>query len=76
MTKILKRDDAVDIENMDEGVANKWRWQWVEKTGDLDLSKYLKITRSDTITICLKIDLGKLINMEKLSACCVERPIQ
>ena len=52
MAKILKRDDAVDIENVDEGVANKWRWQWVEKTVDVDLSKYPKITRADTI--CLK----------------------
>ena len=43
MTKILKHDDAIDIENVDEGVANKWRWQWVEKTVDVDLSKYPKI---------------------------------
>ena len=40
MAKILKRDDAVDIENVDEGLANKWSWQWVEKTVDLDLLKY------------------------------------
>ena len=40
MATILKWDDAVDIENVDEGVANKWRWQWVEKTADVDLLKY------------------------------------
>ena len=39
MAKILKRDDAVDIEHVDKRMANKWRWQWVEKTVDLDLSK-------------------------------------
>ena len=70
MAKILKCDDAVDIENMDEGVANKLMWQWVEKTVDVDLSKYLKITRLDTITT-----ITKLINVENLSACCVERQI-
>ena len=60
MAKIFKCDDAVDIENVDEGVANKWRWQWVEKTVDVDLSKYLKITRSDIITICLKDCIRKI----------------
>ena len=60
MSKILKRDDSVDIENVDEGVANKWRWQWVEKTVDVDLSKYPKITRSDTIRICLKDCIRKI----------------
>ena len=60
MAKVLKRDDAVDIENLDEGVANKWRWQEVEKTVDVDLLKYPKITRSDTITICLKDCIRKI----------------
>ena len=60
MAKVLKRDDAVDIENLDEGVTNKWRWQEVEKTVDVDLSKYPKITRSDTITICLKDCIRKI----------------
>ena len=60
MAKILKRDDAVDIENVDEGLANKWSWQWVEKTVDLDLLKYPKITRSDTIPICLKDCIRKI----------------
>ena len=72
----MKRDDAVDIENVDEEVANNWRWQCVEKTVDVDLLKYPKTTRSDTITICLKIASGKSINVEKLSVCYVERPIQ
>ena len=71
MAKILKCDDAVYIENMDEGVANKLMWQWVEKTVDVDLSKYLKITRLyPTITT-----ITKLMNVENLSACCVERQI-
>ena len=60
MAKILKRDDAVDIENVDEGMAHKWRWQWVEKTVDVELSNYLKITRSDTITMCLKDCIWKI----------------
>ena len=47
-------------ENVDVGVANKWRWQWVEKTVDVDLSKYPKITRSDTITICSKDCIRKI----------------
>ena len=65
MAKILKCDDAVDIENVDEGVANKWRWQWVEKTVDVDLSKYPKITRSDIITICLKDCIRKIYQCGK-----------
>ena len=60
MAKILKRDDAIDIENVDEGVANKWRWQWVEKTVDVDLSKYPKIRGQDAVTICLKDCIRKI----------------
>ena len=60
MAEILKCVDAVDIENVNEGVANKWRWQWVGKTVDVDLLKYPKITRSDTITICLKDCIRKI----------------
>ena len=56
----MKRDGAVDIENVDERVADKWRWQWAEKTVDVDLSKYPKITKSDTITICLKDCIRKI----------------
>ena len=76
MAKILKRGDAVDIENVDEGVANNWRWQCVEKTVDVDLLKYPKTARLDTITICLKITSGKSINVEKLSACYVQRELE
>ena len=47
----LPRGKKSAIENMDEGVANKWRWQWLEKTVDVDLSKYPKIARSDTISL-------------------------
>ena len=60
MAKILKCDDAIDIESVDESVGNKWRWQWVEKTVDMDLSKYPKITKSDTIIICLKDSIRKI----------------
>ena len=67
MTKILKHDDAVDMENVVEGVADKWRWQWVKKIADVDSLNYPKITRSDTITIFWKIASGKLIDVEKLS---------
>ena len=53
MATILKYDGAVYIENVDEG-------QGVEKTLDVDLSKYPKITRQDAITICLKDCIRKI----------------
>ena len=74
MAKILKRDDAVDIQNVDQGVANKWRWQWVEKTVDVDLLKYAKITRPDTITICLKDCIRKIYQFGK-AICLLHRKV-
>ena len=74
MAKILKRDDAVDIQNVDQGVANKWRWQWVEKTVDVDLLKYAKITRPDTITICLKDCIRKIYQFGK-AICLLRRKV-
>ena len=56
---VFRGEKKSAIENMDEGMADKWRWQWLEKTVDVDLSKYTKIARLDTISLkdCIrKID--------------------
>ena len=62
LQQVLQRSGERCVDNFDAGLANKWRWEWLEKTVTIGVKKsHLKITwtSSDPLVILLKYCIRK-----------------
>ena len=61
--QVLQRSNQSNIDEIDKGLSNKWRWDWIEKTVSIDVKKaHPHITRNKTepLMITLKDCIRKI----------------
>ena len=62
MSKILYRENHAEVDAIDTGLGNKWRWDWMEKVVSVDMNTFERITwkSDDPLNICLKDCINKV----------------
>ena len=72
MSKILYRENHAEVDAIDTGLGNKWRWDWLVVVS-VDMNKCERITwkSDDPLNICLKDGIRKSMNLERPYVYCV-----
>ena len=74
MSEILHRDDQNNVvDQVDEGIPNKWKWEWLQKIVSIDVKNSypsLQWKSQEPLSVCLKDSIRK-INVPGQAICLV-----